>query len=102
MHPPVRAKTGDDPEESLTGIGPRPFRNKSRIGANIFSDSGVYSGMQGEAMAQVSGLAEAARGTETTEVTMFAVWTSHPCKRSGAGHLAGQPAYSLPVHPLRL
>src|SRR3954454_24018815 len=44
---------------------------KSRIGANIFGDSGVYSGMQGEAMAQVSGLAEAARGTETTEVTMF-------------------------------
>ena len=89
-------------KNSPTGIGPRPFRNKSRIGANIFGDSGVYTGMQGEAMAQVSGHAEAARGTETTEVTMFAVWTSHPCKQSGADRLAGQPAYSLPVHPLRL
>jgi hypothetical protein len=102
LQPPVLAKSGYDPEEPPTAIAPRPFRNKSRIGANIFGDSGVYSGMQGEAMAQVSGLAEAARGTETTEVTMFAVWTSHPCKRSGAGRLAGQPANSLPVHPLRL
>jgi hypothetical protein len=102
LQPPVLAKSGYDPEEPPTAIGPRPFRNKSRIGANIFGDSGVYSGMQGEAMAQVSGLAEAARGTETTEVTMFAVWTSHPCQRSGAGRLAGQLANSLPVHPLRL
>jgi hypothetical protein len=102
LQPPVLAKSGYDPEEPPTAIGPRAFRNKSRIGANIFGDSGVYSGMQGEAMAQVSGLAEAARGTETTEVTMFAVWTSHPCQRSGAGRLAGQPANSLPVHPLRL
>ena len=102
MQPPVRARTSCDPEQPPTGIGPRPFRNKSRIGANIFGDSGVYSGMQGEAMAQVSGLAEAARGTETTEVTMFAVWTSRLCKRSGAGLIAGQPANSLPVHPLRL
>jgi hypothetical protein len=99
LQPPVLAKSGYDPEEPPTAIGPRPFRNKSRIGANIFGDSGVYSGMQGEAMAQVSGLAEPARGTE---VTMFAVWTSHPCQRSGAGLLAGQPANSLPVHPLRL
>ena len=90
-------------------FGPAPavivslhFPNKSRTGANIFGGSGVYSGMQGEAMAHVSGLAEAARGTETTEVTMFAGWTSHLCKRSGAGRLAGQPANSLPVHPLRL
>ena len=102
MHPPDRGKTVTTRKNPPTGIGPRPFRNKSRIGANIFGDSGVYSGMQGEAMAPVSGLAGAARGTETTEVTMFAVWTSHPCKRSGAGRLAGQPANSLPVHPLRL
>jgi hypothetical protein len=58
--------------------------------------------MKDEARAPVGDLAEAARGTETTEVTMFAVWTSHPCKRSGTGRLAGQPANSLPVPPLRL
>jgi hypothetical protein len=58
--------------------------------------------MQGEAMAHVSGLAGAESGTETTEVTMLAGRTSHLEKRSGAGRLAGQPANSLPVHPLRL
>ena len=45
----------------LLGVLALPhFLNQSRIGANIFGDSCVYSGMQGKAMAHVSGLAEAA------------------------------------------
>ena len=58
--------------------------------------------MKYEATALMMGPAGAERGTETTEVTMFAGWTSHVKKRFGADRLAGQPADTLSVYPMRL
>ena len=48
------------------------------------------------------GPAGAERGTETTEVTMFAGWTCHVIMRFGTARLAGQPADTLSVYPMRL
>ena len=53
--PPCDRCRGSGPAPA--GIGLRHFLNKSRTGANISGGSRVYSGMQGEVMAHVSGLA---------------------------------------------
>jgi len=58
--------------------------------------------MEDEATALVKGRAGAGRGTETTEVTMFAGWTCHVIMRFGTARLAGQAANTLSVYPMRL
>ena len=74
----------------------------SRIGANISAGSGVYKGMQDGATALMMGPAATEPGTESNEVTMFAGWTSHVMERFGAGRLAGNPAITSSVYPMRL
>jgi hypothetical protein len=76
--------------------------NKSGIGANISCGTHVYRGIRDVATALTRGLAGVGRGTETTEVTMFAGRTKSISKRFGVGRPAGQPAGMRPVHPMRL
>lgn len=58
--------------------------------------------MKDEATALMMGPAGAERGTETTEVTMFAGWKSQGMEPSGAGRLASLPANTLSMYPMRL
>ena len=99
------------PRAGLTAAGPWAMRSRTHADrtTNILPDrrehlggSGVYKGMQDRATARVTGLAGAERGTKTTEVAMFAGWTSQAWNVWSGSSRRSIRRITRPVYPLRL